>query len=46
MNGEDALVQAGADIAIKFDMLVNVADGPNMVMCKEATVLIKLARWV
>ncbi|KAL2846942.1 hypothetical protein BJY01DRAFT_212890 [Aspergillus pseudoustus] len=43
LNMEDALEHAGADIPITFDMLVNVADGKNLVMWKEGTVLIKLA---
>jgi hypothetical protein len=46
LNVEDALEQAGADVPITFDLLVNIADEPNMVTWREGTVLIKLARWV
>jgi hypothetical protein len=43
-NMEDALEQAGQDIPITFDMLINVAQGQDVVVWKEGTVLIKLAR--
>ncbi|KAL5049496.1 hypothetical protein BDW71DRAFT_161702 [Aspergillus fruticulosus] len=44
LNMEGGLEQAGADVPITLDMLVNVADGQTMAMWREGTVLIKLAR--
>jgi hypothetical protein len=43
---EDALEQAGQDIPTTFDMSINVAQGQDVVVWKEGTVLIKLARLV